>query len=157
MMKSKIKIVFISLIVAVCFVSCNKKKNIPDVGMNSIEANINDSLSIKIFFFENHKDFSTVIIKNRNSNLYHIYGFHSDGITPSLIGREKNGNRVGLYYTFYPSGRLNNKINYLNGEIDGDYECYSANGQLQYKAIFEKGVEKSVLIHDSTSVIKIQE
>jgi len=157
-MKRKIKIVLIiSFIITVCFVSCGKKKDIPDKEIDSIEAKINDSLSIKIFFNGNHKDFSTVIIKNQNSNLYHIYGFHSDGITPSLMGREKNGNRVGLYYTFYPSGRLNNKVNYLNGKLDGDYESYSANGQLQYKAIFEKGAEKSVLIHDSTSVIKMQE
>lgn len=146
----------ISFIAIVSFISCGKKKDIPDGGSDSIEAKINDSLSIKIFFHENHKDFSTVIIKNQNSNLYHIYGFHSDGITPSLIGREKNGKESGLYYTFYSSGKLNNKVNYLNGQLDGDYESYSENGQVQYKAIFEKGVEKNVIINDSTSVIKIQ-
>jgi antitoxin component YwqK of YwqJK toxin-antitoxin module len=157
-MKSKIKItLIISLMAAVCLTSCDGRKDGHNELSDSIEAKINDSLSVKIFFNEDHHNFSTIIIKNQKSNVNHIYSFHNDGITPNIVGREKEGKRVGLYYTFYPSGRLNNRINYLDGEFNGDYVSYSANGQIQYKAIFEKGVEKKVLVNDSSSIIQIQE
>ena len=157
-MTTKIRIALIvSFAAFISFMSCGKRENISNRETDSLEARINDSLSIKIFFNENHNDFSTIIIKNKKSKINHIYGFHNDGITPSLIGCEKDGKEIGLYYTFYPSGRLNNRINYLDGEFDGEYVSYSANGQIQYEAIFKKGAEKSVLVNDSISVIKIQE
>jgi len=148
---------FIFVIITMCFFSCNNQRTNIDKNERPIEAKLNDSLDIKIYFDGKNNTISTIIIKNNNNKINNIYGFHDDGITPSLIGSEKNGVKKGLYYTYYSTGVLNNRINYIEGEIDGEYVSYSEQGKVIYRAYYEKGVEKEVEVEDSTKNIEIEE
>lgn len=134
-----------------CFhYSCNNSpKSNNEKAKKVVENRLNDSLDIKIFFDEKNHTIRTIIIKNSNTLYANIYGFHDDGITPALIGREKNGVSDGLYFTYYSSGFLNIKMNYTDGEIDGEYVSYSEQGDAIYKAYYKKGVEEQVEIKDS--------
>src|SRR3972149_7175009 len=140
-MKNNNKIIFKSIIFIILmsiFSSClQEKNNNANETTNQIDVKINDSLDINIFFNKSNA-IRTIIIKNRLNGCNSIYGFHNDGVTPSVIGKEKNGQRTGLYYTYYSNGRLNNKINYDQGEFDGNYESFSENGKIIYKAYYEK-------------------
>ena len=149
-------ILFMILITLGCFyTNSNKGKDNSDY----VEAKINDSLDVKIFFNTTNNTFSTLIIKNNQNGTHNIYGFHNDGITLSRIGSEKDGFRTGPYYTYYSNGKLNCKVNYIQGEFEGDYTCYSEDGNIIYKANYENGIEKNVEINkkDVIPEFKIEE
>lgn len=157
MKKNKISLIWKYFMLVVLFYSCDFKKDNTNEVNNKIEAEVNDSLNICIFFNENSGAISTVIIKNKKSNLENIIGFHKDGTTPSLAGVKIDGLREGAYYTYYSSGSLNNKILYKQDEFDGDYISFSEEGIIKYKAFYENGIEKMVEINDTSSNIEIIE
>jgi antitoxin component YwqK of YwqJK toxin-antitoxin module len=141
------------ILVIAFLLSCSNKNGY----CKTEKISFNDSLEIKIYFNQSNEAINTIIIENKNSGINNVYGFHNDGITPSLIGKEKNGKRTGVYYTYYSSGGLNNKINYSNGKFQGNYKSYSEDGELLYDAYYENGVEKEVKVNKIDDEILIEE
>lgn len=142
-----------TFIIFVFLGSCNNY----NVHKNQVETKLNDSLDIKIFFNDNGKTIRTLIIRNNLSKINNIYGFHEDGITISILGQEKDGLKIGPYYTYYSDGKLNNKINYREGKLDGEYISYSESGKVIYKAYYEGGIKIKEEIKDTTTNIEIIE
>ena len=140
-----------------CFCSCNNDKDVSIKDVNFIEGRINDSIDVMIYLDKKSNNISTVIIKNKQTGVNNIWGFHRNGVTPVLSGREKDGMRTGLYLTYYSNGMLNNRVNYIKGEFDGEYMSFFEDGEIMYKAIYENGVEKEVEIDKTISEIEIVE
>ena len=148
-MNEKMLPIFFLFVIVLSFSSCNSKRETRDGSSHEIEAKLNDSLSIKIYLDDQNRNFSGVIIKNATSKINHIYWFNDDGITPVIVGRDSNGVRIGHYYTYFGNGRLNNSIYYVNGKAEGEWDIYSEDGKIIYKAYYENGVEKKVEINDT--------
>ena len=91
----------------------------------------------------------TIVLTNKRTETSNAIGFHKDGITPSLIGYRENGVEVGPYYTFFSNGFLNCRVSYEAGEYDGDYICYSEDGQIVYKAFYDNGIATSIEVNDT--------
>ena len=52
---------------------------------------------------------------------------------------DENGNRHGLWESYYDNGQLYFKANYVNGKEHGYWESYYDNGQLFYKGNYVNG------------------
>jgi len=52
---------------------------------------------------------------------------------------DKNGNKQGLWETYYPNGQLETKGYYIDDRKDGIWEKYYSNGYLMYKALCKDG------------------
>lgn len=140
--------IYISLGVIFFFiVGCIAKQT--SSNFSNVKCELNDSLSVTLFFKEN-KNISSIIIENNNNNTSSFISFYKDGTTPVIIGHEKDGLRAGLYYTYYSSGRLSSKSQYLQGEIHGESICFSEDGRTIFKARYDKGIEQEVIVKDST-------
>ncbi len=143
------------VIFVIATLSCGSHNKL--VERKQFEAQLNDSISIDIYYNEENNTIRTIIISNNRSEEDRIYGFHDDGITPSVIGIEKNGVRNEVYYTYFSNGLLNNRINYRDGKLEGEYISYSEIGDIIYKAFYKDGQEISVETEDSNSIIEITE
>ena len=122
-----------------------------------VRKEINDSLSVRFSFDKENKNIYSLIFKNKNSNVNRFIGFRDDGFTISSITSYKNRKEVGLSYRYFPNGRLNLRVNYKDGEYHGDYEAYSEEGELLYKATYVNGIEKEVIIGTREEEIEIIE
>jgi len=138
----------VSIVLLLILSSCKENINKPIDPFLNIESQINDSLDIKIYYGDNGS-IRTIILNNSVKGESKLFSFHKDGITPTVIGSDNNGLKTGPYYTFYSDGTLNCRINYQNGEYEGNYICYSEEGEVIYKAFYENGIEKTIEINDT--------
>ncbi|GAB5539437.1 MAG: hypothetical protein Salg2KO_15400 [Salibacteraceae bacterium] len=56
-------------------------------------------------------------------------GYADDAVVEE--GTYENGRKVGLWKTYYPSGKLKSEINHVNGRPKGPYKTYYENGQVE--------------------------
>lgn len=118
--------------------------------LKKVKKQLNDSLSISISYSDSGS-INTIILKNRNAKTSFIYGLHDDGVTPVLVGKEVQGEFDGRYLTYYSNGFLHGRWNFKNGLMEGWNESYSSEGVLNYRAFYEKGVEKEVAVGESAN------
>ena len=84
-------------------------------------------------------------ITNINSQLSNFISFQEDGITPSIVANEYQGKRDGVYYTYYPNGKLNNRVHYEGGVLNGSYISFSEEGDTIYHAFYQDGEESQII------------
>lgn len=46
------------------------------------------------------------------------------------------GNKEGLHISFYDTGQLFDRSNFINGKLEGPYEQYWSNGKLFFKVFY---------------------
>jgi antitoxin component YwqK of YwqJK toxin-antitoxin module len=171
----KIFKITIFLVVIVNIGSCTTAKNYFGPQINK---KLNDSLNICISFDKETKEISLISLFNSHTGISKAIEFSKDGASISSFYNFKdryNENDVsicsilndiyrfrenGVSYRYYSSGRLKFKVNFKNGKYDGLYEYYSSEGELLYKAIYENGIEKEVIIgtlYDEIEIVEIED
>lgn len=78
----------------------------------------------------------TVCYYHQDTQLFVQY--HLDSSLRS-IGKAINGKRQGEWVTFYPTGVIQSKCNYINGLEEGAYEVNRENGQPYYRGQYLHG------------------
>lgn len=64
--------------------------------------------------------------------------YHKSGEI-QIVGEYKNGKRVGLWSSWYPSGELQSEITYKEGLEDGDYQVFHESGNQKIKGFYSNG------------------
>jgi antitoxin component YwqK of YwqJK toxin-antitoxin module len=146
------KYFFIVLILSQLSCRNTDSKHFHDEG-NSVTSKLNDSLKIDIFFED--KSPSMIFLKNTKSEVVYIYSFHADGLTPSCISKEVKNKKEGLFYTYFSSGHLNNKMYYEKGQLDGIRISYDQPCNIIYKANYINGEIDTVYCDDRIQEVEI--
>jgi antitoxin component YwqK of YwqJK toxin-antitoxin module len=69
--------------------------------------------------------------------------YYTDGVTPKLKGEFSNNRPDGMYYKFYPNGKLREKGTYENSNYNDSLVRYHENGTVEYEAKYnEQGREQ---------------
>ena len=68
--------------------------------------------------------------------------FYEDGTTVQAIEQYEQGDFVGTYQTFYPSGNLKLEGNYTDNEMNGIWKKYYDSGELAEEVRMENSLEQ---------------
>lgn len=135
---------YMSLLVLLSLSSClsNNETSSTD---NNIERQVNDSITIKMSIDSVNNKIIYLRVTNIHNQFSNLISFHEDGITPLIVSQEYQGKRNGVYYTYFPNGRLNNKAHYEDGVLNGSYLSLSEEGDTIYHASYKDGEESQII------------
>lgn len=61
-----------------------------------------------------------------------------------IVGEYKNGERTGMWSSWFASGEIQSEVNYDKDLENGEYKVYYANGNLKIKGFYKKGKASGV-------------
>lgn len=134
----------LTLLVLLSLSSCLSNNETSPKG-SYLEGQVNDSVTIKMNIDSVDNRIIYLRVTNINNQLSNLISFHEDGITPLIVAQEYQGERDGVYYTYFPSGRLNNKAHYESGVLNGSYLSFSEEGDTIYYATYMDGEESQIM------------
>ncbi|MCB9198636.1 MAG: hypothetical protein H6600_09255 [Flavobacteriales bacterium] len=97
--------------------------------------------SLRIFNHQNGDPINQTDVNGKKNNWWIITGYmrNMSDYCPECVIEEGNyqlNRKVGLWYRYYPSGNIKNKIFYKNGKANGPFETYYPDGKLEEKGIW---------------------